>query len=54
MKLVNKLNKEFGTDITTKAITKKLSKLEDLTNLRNIKKSVEDIIFNEFYKNYTS
>lgn len=54
LKLVNKLNEEFGTDITTKAITKKLSELENLTNLRNIKRSVEDIIFTEFYKNYTS
>lgn len=53
LELIEDLNKEFGTSLNMTVIARKLDGLEMMVNLRNIKRKVEEIVFDEFYREYT-
>lgn len=52
-KLIDKLYNEFGVEIATANIEARLNELVNYTNLRDIKRRIEDIVFMEFFKNYS-
>ena len=53
LELIEDLNQEFGTSLDMMNIARKLDGLEMMANLRNIKRKVEEVIFDEFYRQYT-
>lgn len=50
--LIEKLEEHFSTKVNTQDIQAELNKLVDYDNLRDIKRKVEDIVFNSFLENY--
>lgn len=50
--LVTKLHAQFGILVDIDSIHEQLGTLAKLSNLRDIKRSVEDLVFNAFYENY--
>ena len=50
--LVTKLHSQFGVLVDIDSIHEQLGNLAKLRNLRDIKRSVEDLVFNAFYENY--
>lgn len=50
--LMEKLNAQFGTQIVIENIQRNLDELVRYNNLRDIKRKVEDIVFNEFFRCY--
>mgnify|MGYP006319684461 CR=1 FL=1 len=52
-KLRERLSQQFGVSISIDRIKTDLEKLVTHSNLRYIKRRIEDIVFNEFYNNYS-
>lgn len=50
--LIEKLKIQFGTQVVIENIQIKLNELVRYNNLREIKRKVEDIVFNAFFENY--
>ena len=49
-KLISRLNQEFKTNLLYENIESKLNNLVGYNNLRDIKRKIEDIVFNEFFE----
>ena len=52
LSLIEKLEKNFGKRVNIQDIESELSELSQYNNLRNIKKAVEDRVFNAFLNIY--
>lgn len=52
LRLIEKLEKNFGKQVNIQDISLELSELSQYNNLRNIKKAVEDRVFNAFLDIY--
>ena len=52
LRLIEKLEKNFGKKVNIQDISLELSELSRYNNLRNIKKAVEDRVFNAFLDIY--
>ena len=52
LSLIEKLEKNFGKRVNIQDISLELSELSQYSNLRNIKKAVEDRVFNAFLDIY--
>lgn len=50
--LINKLEVQFGEHVSVEALQPQLDKLISNKNLRDIKRGVEDIVFDDFFKLY--
>ena len=50
--LINKLEMQYGTQVTIDNIQMKLDKLVNYNNLRDIKRKIEDIVMHEFFNHY--
>lgn len=53
-KLRERLSQQFGVLISIDRIKTDLEKLVTHSNLRYIKRRIEDIVFNEFFNNYST
>jgi len=53
-KLRERLSQQFGVSISIDRIKTDLEKLVTHSNLRYIKRRIEDIVFNEFFNNYST
>ena len=49
-RLISRLNQEFKTNLLYENIESKLNNLVSYNNLRDIKRKIEDIVFNEFFE----
>ena len=54
LQLIEKLEKSFGKKVNVQDISSELSELSQYNNLRNIKKAVEDRVFNAFLDVYVN
>lgn len=51
-KLINELEQNYGKKVNYKNIESELARLVVYENLRDIKRKIEDIVFDEFFSKY--